>query len=169
MKMALTALAFFTLLGSAAPVRAEPSAAPAAAPKFTVEEERTYTKFEAETLPQWNKDLEAGAGVAIPITIEWATFAGDEKVWGYLFSVSALRCPVDALIATCADAVGKKRLTAVVKKLVLKHDRTITDQPDKPGKGLKVELKDGTLTITDNWGLNHLMTGDVQPLVEKLL
>ena len=72
-------------------------------------------------------------------------------------------------IGTCGDAVGKKRLAAAVEKVVLKHDRTIKDQSDKPGKGIQVELKDGTLTITDNWALNHLMTGDVQPVIEKLL
>lgn len=150
-----------------APLFAGPSPAPAV--KYTIDEERATTKFEAETLPQWHKDLEQAAGTKIEITIDWPTFAGDEKVWGYLYSVSALRCPIDALIATSGDAVGKKRLTAAVKKLVLRHDRTIKDETDKPGKGLKVELKDGTLTITDNWSLNHLMTGDAQALIEKLL
>ena len=126
-------------------------------------------KFKAETLPQWEKDLLTASGNKIPIEIEWATMAGDPEVAETCTWASALRCPVDAMVSTCSDAVGKKRLVAGIRKLVLRHDRAIKDEPDKPAHGLRLELKDGTLTVIDNWALNHLMSSYVQPEIEKLL
>ena len=69
---------------------------------------------------------------------------------------------INTVSTICGDPVGKKRLTSVIKKIVLKHDRTSKDLIPK------AELAGGVLTVIYNYGLNNV-NSDFQKAFEKLI
>lgn len=140
---------------------AQAAEAPKQEVKFTVDEERFYTKFNKETVPEWEKRLEAATGNKMPVVVEWTTFAGDLPAMEYMSSVSSGDGVIGSIETVCGDEVGKSRFSKAVKKIVLKHDRTSKDD-----KGLKVELAEGTMTFTYNFSLNNI-TSVAQKLIEE--
>jgi len=68
----------------------------------------------------------------------------------------------DAFRTICKDKIGKEAIQEAVKKILLKN---ISDPDAK-----KLELKDGTLTLTCAWGNSGYFTDQyIQKQIESML
>ena len=163
MKKSLVVLAFCSICGLGF-AQETPASAPNAAPttttvKFSLDEERYVAAFKKEGQARVEKEIEDAVGAKIPLEIEFDTFAGNHESMKYIEGSWCTGVIVGAMKNICTDDIGKKRMVAAVKKIVIKHDKEAEKGPFK--------LEGGTLTILTLLAKTGIESGALEEFLKK--
>jgi ABC-type Na+ efflux pump permease subunit len=154
---------FVTLVagfGAVSSVMAEPS----------LSERRAITAYEQGAYAVLLKDIQAAAGFAVPVEVNWASIAlpdqsasyANDDFWSNVFFVPLKK----ALAAAAVDDMGKQAVKAKLKKIVIHYDAA-TAPASAYADG--VSFKDGALTL--NFA-PYTNAGDIEPranAIQKVL
>jgi hypothetical protein len=94
--------------------------------KLSLAERRAVKAFQDEKLPALQKAIDAAAGFAVPLEIDWNAIAlkdqsqsyGDDQYWVFVY----FKPLASALKKVASDDMGKKALKTGLKKVVITYD-----------------------------------------------
>jgi hypothetical protein len=91
-------------------------------------ERRALAAYQEKKFPQWKSEIDATAGYAMPIEVDWNGLALDGKSAEYneMFDYSFFFPLKKALASICADQMGKDALKAKVKSIKVVHSTSET-------------------------------------------
>lgn len=89
-------------------------------------ERRAITAYQQNTFPAYQKQIQAAAGFALALDVQWNAIArpgeaenyGKDEYWTKVYFIPLK----DALAAVASDAMGKQALAAKLKRVVITND-----------------------------------------------
>lgn len=111
-------------------------------------ERRAITAYEQGTYATQLKDIQAAAGFAVPLEVDWNSIALPDQADAYAsddFWTNVYFVPLkQALAAVAADDMGKQALKEKLKQVAVRYDEASAPSSDYAAG---VAFKDGTLGL----------------------
>ncbi len=136
-----------------------------AAPAFAgLKEKRAVKDFQEKSYPKLIKEINAAAGVDVPVEVDWNSIAVKDysDMYEEGFTKVYFTPLLDALKSICADDMGKAALKDGLKKVVIKN----SSNSYSPSK---FSFDDGVLVIDHSPTTNIGDTKDRTKKIVKLL